>query len=332
MLVARNLWRYYGSKVALRGMDLEVDGGSAYGFIGPNGAGKSTTLRILATVDSPEAGEVFIDGVNAQEEPDKVRPWLGFMPDPFHLYDELTVNLMLHMFAQLYGIPYRHRRHRVDKVIELARIKQRVGEKCNGLSKGWRQRVLLARTLIHDPKVLLLDEPAAGLDPAARIEFREIVRNLRDMGKTIVVSSHILTELADFCDAVGIVEGGRMVVSGRIEDVLDRLNPHDRLEIEVVGDPATASEFLAGLPEVDAVEVLDKPPTKVLSATLQGRATPELRGKVLADMVRAGIKVCGMQPKREDLEDLFLKVANQGSTEGGVRVETLRGLLQGGAA
>ncbi|MCA8923620.1 MAG: ABC transporter ATP-binding protein [Planctomycetes bacterium] len=332
MLVAKNLWRYYGSKVALRGMDLEVEAGSAYGFIGPNGAGKSTTLRILATVDQPEAGQVFIDGVDAQEEPAKVRPWLGFMPDPFHLYDELTVSRMLYMFAQLYGIPARERRARVSKVIELARIKQRVGQKCSTLSKGWRQRVLLARTLVHDPKVLLLDEPAAGLDPAARIEFREIVRNLRDMGKTIVVSSHILTELADFCDAVGIVEGGRMVVSGRIADVLDRLNPHDRLEIEVVGDPTTASILLGRLDEVDAVEATERGAVHLLSATLQGRATPELRSKVLRDLVQAGVQVSALQPKREDLEDLFLKVASQGSTEGGVRVETLRSLLKGGAA
>ncbi|MEZ6186798.1 MAG: ABC transporter ATP-binding protein [Planctomycetota bacterium] len=332
MLVAKNLWRYYGSKVALRGMDLEVERGSAYGFIGPNGAGKSTTLRILATVDQPEAGEVFVDGVDAQEHQDRVRPWLGFMPDPFHLYDELTVNLMLHMFAQLYGIPYRQRAARVAKVVELARIKQRVGQKCGQLSKGWRQRVLLARTLIHDPKVLLLDEPAAGLDPAARIEFREIVRTLRDMGKTIVVSSHILTELADFCDAVGIVEGGRMVVSGRISDVLERLNPHDRVEFEILGDPQTACSLLGELPEVDAVDVTAAAPLQRLSATLQGRATPELRSRMVATLVRAGVEVCGVQLKREDLEDLFLKVANQGSTEGGVRVETLRGLLKGGAA
>ena len=278
VLVARNLWRLYDNKAALKGLDFEVAKGSAYGFIGPNGAGKSTTLRILATVDRPDAGRVWINGLDTQHNAVATRRSLGFMPDPFHLYEELTVTDLLRFFAQAYQIPVRDRRARLERVIELTRIGEVKGQTCNALSKGWRQRVLLAKTLIHDPSLLLLDEPAAGLDPAARIEFREIVRTLRELGKTIVVSSHILTELADFCDSVGIIERGRMLVSGKIEDILHRLEPSDRLELELVGDAAAGERAATRLGEradVASVEVSEGPEgTTRVVATLRGRSTP----------------------------------------------------------
>ena len=332
MVRVSNLWRFYNGAPAVKGLDMEVDRGSAYGFIGPNGAGKSTTLRVLATLDRPDAGRVWVDGVDVQHECERVRQSLGFMPDPFNLYDDLLVRDMLDFFAEVYRVDRRLRRKRVEQAIELTRIQERLGNKCGALSKGWRQRVLLAKILVHDPKVLLLDEPASGLDPAARIEFREIVRALRDMGKTIVVSSHILTELADFCDSVGIIEEGRMLVSGRIDDILDRLDPRDQLEFEVLGDPTGAVQYLGDAPGVSETKIGEPPATpdlpRTVTAVLEGRGTPEDRARILEGIQAAGARVCGLKARRENLEELFLKVA--GKLEGGDNVmspEVLRSLL-----
>ncbi len=310
MVVARNLWRSFGASPAVAGIDLVVERGSAYGFIGPNGAGKSTTLRMLATVDRPDAGRIWIDGLDAQHRAADVRRRLGFMPDPFTLVDELTVAEYLEFYAIAYRVPPRARRGRVARAVELARIGERLKDRCVALSTGWRQRVHVAKTLVHDPALLLLDEPASGLDPAARIEFREIVRALRDLGKTVIVSSHILSELADFCDSVGIIQSGRMLVSGKIEDILCRLEPADRLELEVVGDPEPARALLTGRSGVRAVEL--GPPSeeaRLLTVHLTGRSTAPERAALLATLLGAGVSVSRLTPRRESLEDLFLKVA-----------------------
>lgn len=312
----------------MQGLDIAVEAGSAYGFIGPNGAGKSTTLRILATADPPDAGRLWVQGVDAALHPERVRPWLGFMPDPFHLWDELTVAETLEFFALGYGMPRGQRRTRVARAIELARVGERRNQKCGGLSKGWKQRVLLAKTLVHDPLVLLLDEPASGLDPAARIEFREIVRTLRELGKAVIVSSHILTELADFCDSVGIVERGRMLVSGRIEEILHRLDPHDRLELEVSSDAERARAELLAWPEVERVELAEVGPPARLLAHLRGRSSPEKRAELVRALVLRGVAVGQLSCEREGLEELFLKVAGkQTDLRGVLGPDALRGLL-----
>ena len=335
LLVAQNLWRFFGRVPAVKGLDLVVERGSAYGFIGPNGAGKSTTLRMLATVDRPDAGRVVIQGLDSQRHSDRVRRLLGFMPDPFELNDELSVEDYLDFFGMAYRIPRQERRQRIDQVIDLTRIGPRRHQRCGALSKGWRQRVLLAKTLVHDPAVLLLDEPAAGLDPAARIEFREIVRVLRDLGKTIVVSSHILTELAGFCDSVGIIEKGRMLVSGKIGDILSRLNPTDQLEIELACPPgedsaaARASALLTARPEIEQVlETGAEPPTTLLIAKLHGRSQALDRAATLATLVGAGLPVSRLDVRREGLEDLFLRVAGKlDDSNPAMSPETLRALL-----
>ncbi|MDC3378946.1 ABC transporter ATP-binding protein [Planctomycetota bacterium] len=348
MLAAENLWRSYDGKPAVKGLDFEVAKGSAYGFIGPNGAGKSTTLRILATVDLPDAGRVWIDGKDAIRHKDQVRRRLGFMPDPFHLYDTMRVEDFLAFFADAYRVPRSQRRSRIARAIELTRIKDWRRAKCGSLSKGWKQRVLLAKTLVHDPAVLLLDEPASGLDPAARIEFREIIRALRDLDKTVVVSSHILTELADFCDSVGIIEKGRMLVSGRIEDILKKLDPHDQLELELLGDKTKALGLLrehSAVQQVkDATEDSDEEPAELpaelpeaqpessppddpnaqtvrtpvaapgvhrVIAVLSEPSTPELRAAITRMLLNGDVGVAGLATRQENLEDLFLKVAGK---------------------
>lgn len=334
-LVARNVWRFYDGKPAVQGLSLEVEEGSAYGFIGPNGAGKSTTLRILATVDQPDAGRVWVRGYDTQQKTEDVRRMLGFMPDPFGMPDGFSVEQFLEFFAISYRLSPVRRKNRVERAIELTRIGERRRDKVTELSKGWKQRVLLAKTLIHDPSVLLLDEPAAGLDPAARIEFREIIKTLRDLGKTVLVSSHILTELADFCDSVGIIERGRMLVSGRIEDILARLNPSDMLVFEVLGDPERARGVLADQADVreatlEAYKASEKTRAGLVKvvAALEGRSQPARRARLLQLLVEAGVEVTGLTTRQEGLEDLFLKVAGKG---GGAAerfsVDTMRQLL-----
>jgi ABC-2 type transport system ATP-binding protein len=332
LLVAKNLWRFYGRTPAVRGLDLEVDRGSAYGFIGPNGAGKSTTLRMLATLDRPDAGRVFLDGKDVQHDPEGARRRIGFMPDPFALYDEMTVEGMLAYFANAYGIAPGAQRARVERAIELARIGERRREACGALSKGWRQRVLLAKTLVHDPDLLLLDEPASGLDPAARIEFREIVKTLRELGKAIIVSSHILTELAGFCDSVGIVEKGRLLVGGRIDEIHARLEAHEVLEVEVPSaggdDAARARAVLAGLHGVRAVTpapAAQQEGVTTFVVEVTGRTGPADRAALLRSLVAAGVEVSGLAVRRQGLEDLFMRVAGQ--KEDQARLSALRELL-----
>lgn len=308
MLEARNLWRFFGERPAVQGLDMDVAAGSAYGFVGANGAGKTTTLRLLSTLDRPTAGTIRLDGHDAHAEMARVRPLIGFMPDPFELYDDLSVEEHLAFFAQAYGLPRADRSRRVEAAIHLARVSERRRQKCGGLSKGWKQRVLLAKTLVHDPKLLLLDEPAAGLDPAARIEFRAIVRELRELGKAIVVSSHILTELADFCDSVGIVEKGRMLVSGRIDDILGRLDPTTRIDVEVLGERETAIALLRARPEVVSVQPGELPGTVAVRARL-GNDAPALRASMLETLMQNRVRVAAFSARREGLEDLFLRVA-----------------------
>lgn len=317
-LVARNVWRFYGRTPAVQGLDLEIEEGSVYGFIGPNGAGKSTTLRMLATVDQPDAGRVWIRGHCTQQETERVRKMLGFMPDPFGMPDGFTVEQLLQFFAIAYRLPVRLRKERVQRAIELTRIGERRRQKVTDLSKGWKQRVLLAKTLINDPYLLLLDEPAAGLDPAARIEFRDVIRSLRDLGKTVIVSSHILTELADFCDSVGIIERGRMLVSGRIEDILERFNPRDRLVFEIAGPTERAANILKGLTDVASIRVETgaTADTRRLVIDLQGRSDATRRATIVSLLTRNQVLVSGLSTQREGLEDLFLKVAGKQGGKG----------------
>jgi ABC-2 type transport system ATP-binding protein len=331
-LVARNVWRFYGRSPAVQGLDLEIEEGSVYGFIGPNGAGKSTTLRMLATVDQPDAGRVWVRGRCTQQETDRVRKMLGFMPDPFGMPEGFTVEQFLEFFAIAYRLPGRMRRERVQRAIELTRIGERRKQKVTDLSKGWKQRVLLAKTLINDPHLLLLDEPAAGLDPAARIEFRDVIRTLRDLGKTVIVSSHILTELADFCDSVGIIERGRMLVSGRIEDILERFNPRDRLVFEIAGPSALAARLLSSQEDVQSVQSEPGPSadTSRLVVDLAGRSDAKRRAAIVSFLATNQVLVSGLSTQREGLEDLFLKVAGKQEGKQDRRSDaTIRELLGG---
>ena len=218
MIEARGLAKRYGTRLALKGVDLDAEPGCVLGLIGPNGAGKTTTIKILATLVAPDAGTAKIGGKDVLSDPGAVRAAVGYMPERFGLYDELSLEQYLEFFARLHGLRGKARRTRVDRVLELTDLLGKRADPCEGLSKGVRQRLYVAKTLLHDPSVLLLDEPASGLDPRARVEFRELVRELGRQGKTVLISSHILSELEAVCTRVVVVEDGTVRYSGPARD------------------------------------------------------------------------------------------------------------------
>jgi len=215
------LTKTYGGLSALKGINLEVNEGDLFGFIGPNGAGKTTTIRILTTLLEPSSGQATVNGHSVWKDKALIRGIVGYMPDSFGVYRDMTVTEYLHFFAAAYGIPNRERKALVGNLLALTDLTYKESALIDSLSRGMQQRLSLARTLVHDPKVLILDEPASGLDPRARIEIREILRELQRMGKTILLSSHILSELAEVCNRIAILERGEMVAQGSLEDIMD---------------------------------------------------------------------------------------------------------------
>ena len=249
MIETRNLRRVYGSLEALKGIDLHIEEGDVYGFIGPNGAGKTTTIRILTTLLEPTAGEAFVGGLSVWEEKEEVRRIIGYMPDSFGVYRDMTVTEYMHFFAAAYGIPRRERPGLVGGLLELTDLSYKADALIDALSRGMQQRLGLARTLVHDPKILILDEPASGLDPRARIEIREILRELQRMGKTILLSSHILSELQSVCTRIGILEQGELVAQGSIDEIMENAADHAQVTL------STTDDERAAVPDEDRVAV-----------------------------------------------------------------------------
>jgi ABC-2 type transport system ATP-binding protein len=249
-----NLRKAYGGLEALKGIDLEVEEGDLYGFIGPNGAGKTTTIRILTTLLEPTGGEAYIGDYSVWEDKETIRGLIGYMPDSFGVYRDMTVTEYLHFFAAAYGIPSRQRKSLVGGLLELTDLTYKQDALIDTLSRGMQQRLGLARTLVHDPKVLILDEPASGLDPRARIEIREILRELRRMGKTILLSSHILSELEEVCSKVGILEQGELVAQGSLEDIMAMARNEAEVWLHTTDDKR-ACVVVREIPSVASAEV-----------------------------------------------------------------------------
>ena len=223
MIEAVKLTKHYGKFVALKDLDLEIEQGDIFGFIGPNGAGKTTTIRILATLLEATSGHASIDGHNVAKEPYEVKKILGFMPDEFGVYDGMRLREYLDFFGAAYKIPQRKRASIIDDVLQLTDLTSKADDFVSAFSRGMKQRCCFAKTLIHDPKVLLLDEPASGLDPRARIEMKELLKTLCTMGKTILISSHILSELGDMCNKIGIIERGELLAAGDVGEIMSRV-------------------------------------------------------------------------------------------------------------
>jgi len=306
------LVKRYDRTLAVAGVDLSVQQGEIFGLVGPNGAGKTTTLRILATLLEPSAGTAEIAGMSVTRNPDQVRRVLGFMPDAFGVYDDMKVWEYLDFFARCYGIPADRRRQMVGDLLDLVDLGSKRDAYVQGLSRGMQQRLCLAHTLVHDPKVLLLDEPASGLDPRARVELRELLRELRSLGKTILISSHILPELEELCTSVAIVDHGQVLAHGRVADIEKRLRYGAVLRIRVLGDGdamAAARDHFAADPRVASATLLDDGQIE-----LGFRGDDDESAALLALAVAAGIRVASFARAASDLEELFLQVTSGQAT------------------
>ncbi len=302
MIEIMKLTKRFGNLTAVDQLDLRIEAGDIFGFIGPNGAGKTTTMRILVTLMEPTSGTATIDGLDVTKKGKDVRRRVGYMPDFMGVYDDLKVFEYLEFFAAAFGIEFNKRKAIVEGVLELTDLVSKQNAAVDSLSRGMQQRLGLARVLIHDPKVLILDEPASGLDPRARIEIRELLRELKRMGKTIMISSHILSELEEICDRVGIIEHGKLVFGGTIEEIRPRLGIHSKVRVKVLGDERRAIELLTALPEIHAVESAGD----YLSVTF--REGEQTDGVIARTLVNGGVDLVYLQPEQLKLDDAFLKL------------------------
>ena len=301
MIEIRGLSKWYDEFLAVSDLSFTVQKGDIFGFIGPNGAGKTTTMRVLATLLEPSAGDALVGGHSVIDYPEKVRRVLGYMPDYYGVYEGLTVWEYLDFFAAAYGIPRRRRQRILEDVMDLTDLKGLRNRMASDLSKGMTQRLCLGKTLIHDPQILILDEPASGLDPRARIELRILLKELRDMGKTILISSHILTELADMCNAVAIIERGKLVASGDVADIVRRATPFTTMVLRVRGEAERAKEVLGRFPFVHRVEAKEQ------SLTFQYQGEQDIPA-VVKHLALADVPIVGLEEQKADLEDVFMKI------------------------
>lgn len=302
MIETKNLTKNYGTLTAVDDLNLTIKDGDIFGFIGPNGAGKTTTMRILVTLLEPTRGSAFINGLNVTKDGKKVRRLVGYMPDFMGVYDDLKVFEYLEFFAAAFGIERKKRKSIVEGVLELTDLESKKSATVDSLSRGMQQRLGLARVLIHDPKVLILDEPASGLDPRARIEIRELLRELKRMGKTIMISSHILSELEEICDHVGIIEHGRLVFSGTLEEIRPRLGIESKVRVRVADHQDKAIELLSALPQVHQVQTIGN---EIAVTFHEGQ---HANGIIARTLVQADLDIISIQPERLKLDDAFLQL------------------------
>ncbi len=302
------LTRLYGSMIALNALNLTVNRGDLFGFIGSNGAGKTTSLRILATFLAPSSGTAQVLGHDVVRDADAVRHVIGYMPDFFGVYKDMEVTEYLDFFGACYKIPSSQREKTVNDVLELVGLSEKKGALIGALSRGMQQRLGLARVLIHDPAVLLLDEPASGLDPRARIEMMAILQELQKMGKTIIISSHILSELETLCNRVAIIEKGKLIYSGPVQGVRDQMATGRIFLVRVLGDEARAVELLKARPEVNQVEQIEGR----IKVTLNDHETDP--GCVADTVVHGGLKLVGLEEYELGLEEVFMRVT-RGETQ-----------------
>jgi ABC-2 type transport system ATP-binding protein len=304
MIETRDLTKMYGELYALNRLTLKLERGDVYGFIGPNGAGKTTTMRILATLLNPTWGEASVCGYSIYNGAKDIRRLIGYMPDFFGVYDDMKVIEYLEFFAAAYRIKGPERRKKCDQVLDLVDLGYKRDALVTSLSRGMTQRLGLARVLLHEPQVLLLDEPASGLDPRARIEMRGLLKELRNMGKTILVSSHILPELADICNKIGIIERGKLLFDGDVSSAIKRVRQHMVLDVSVAnGMTPAAKEQLERHQDVLKVELKDG---ELLRVTLNDEVQD---GSFIADMlVHNGFKLKLLREEEIDLEDVFMAI------------------------
>jgi len=305
MLKIHNLQKVYGSYRALDGLEMEIEDGALYGLVGPNGAGKTTTIRIVTGLLLPDGGEVEIAGIDAVRKPQKLKEYIGYVPDYFGVYDNLKVSEYMEFFASCYGMEGLTARRRAGMLLEQVGLGGREESFVESLSRGMKQRLSLARALVHDPQLLVMDEPTAGLDPRTRLEFREIIRELNADGKAILISSHLLTDLSELCSHVGIIDEGKMLLHGSVEELVGQVRTARPLIITGYEDVPKAVRFLKEHPLVQTLTVRDRD----IMVGFLGSARQE--SELLAELMAQGVPVCGFVRESGTLEAVFMQLTNR---------------------
>ncbi|KAB2337476.1 ABC transporter ATP-binding protein [Cytobacillus depressus] len=304
MIEIIELTKKYGNFTALNSLSLQIEKGTVFGFVGQNGAGKSTTFSILATLLAPTSGTAYINGFNVQKEPKKVRRQLGYMPDFFGVYDQLKTVEYLHFYGASYGIPAYEREKLIPQLLDLVNLSHKQDSYVDLLSRGMKQRLCLARSLIHDPEVLILDEPASGLDPRARVEMREILKELKNMGKTILISSHILPELAEMCDTLGIIDQGRLIAEGSVSEIQARLKGEKLIIVKAHGDFSKAIAFFED--DLNVSKLTKGEEENALQFIFRGSDLEQ--SELLKKAILNNIAISSFSEIESNLEDVFMEI------------------------
>ncbi len=304
MLEIRNLKKAFGKFYALNGLDLTINQGALFGFVGPNGAGKTTAIKIMTGLLQADEGQVLIEGADVTDGLSQLKLKIGYVPDFFGVYDNLKVCEYMEFFASCYGIDGLKARTRYMTLLEQVGLEDKVNFYVDGLSRGMKQRLCLARALIHDPALLVMDEPTSGLDPRTRFEFKEILKELQEQGKTILISSHVLSELSELCTDIGIIDQGKMVLTGSMNEILKRVNASNPLIISILGEKEKALSILKSQPCVQTISVKDGDIMVRFIGDTRDEAT------LLQQLVDAEVPVHGFVREQGNLESLFMQITN----------------------
>lgn len=309
MLIIKDLCKQYDTCNAVNSLSLEIKKGEIFGFVGPNGAGKTTTMKIAAGLLKATSGQILIDGLDVLNDIALLKRRIGYMPDFFGVYDSLKAFEYMEFYASMYGLTGAKAKKTCLELMDMVNLLDKKDNYVDTLSRGMKQRLCLARSMVHDPQLLLLDEPASGLDPRARFELKEILKHLKDMGKTIMISSHILHELAQICTSVGVMEHGHLIAHGSMQDILSQAKESNLLHIQVIGKQSGAIKLLKENPLVGKLSIQDDN----LSITFSGDIHEE--AQLLKELVSNGVEVISFNRESGDLETLFMQLTN--NNEGG---------------
>lgn len=315
MLEVHNLYKRYGKFKALDGLNLEISKGELFGFVGPNGAGKTTTMKIVSGLLSADSGEVFVDDIDAIRDRQALKKKIGYMPDFFGVYDNLKVIEYMEFYASIYGIEGKEAKKLCYDLMELVNLSDKAENYVDGLSRGMKQRLCLARSLVHNPELLILDEPASGLDPRARVEMKEILKNLSSMGKTILISSHILPELAEMCSSIGIIEHGKMVVKGTVQEIMNTMNSSNPLVIKVLDEQDLVIRLLKENPLVENISI------KEGSISIGFRGGQREEAMLLQSLIASKVSIHSFSREEGNLESLFMQITEREDMSGGAENE-----------
>jgi len=305
VIEVKGVTKKFGKLVAVDDVSLTVGPGEVYGFIGPNGAGKSTTMKVLACLLTPDSGTALVDGFDVTKDGDKIRRILGYMPDVLGVYDDLTVEEYLHFFASAFGLPRKNRKGTIAGVLELTDLTEKKQSMVDSLSRGMKQRLGIARVLVHDPKVLLLDEPASGLDPRARIEMRELLTELARMGKALIVSSHILSELGEMATSIGIIERGKLLFSGSIEDAYRKMGVGDRVRVKIEEPDEMLIPVCAAIKNDARISSAEIQNSSLVIEFAPGQKSHHFLIELL---IAKNIRIASFTPETPRLEDAFMSL------------------------